>query len=74
MSLDLTKPVQTRDGRTVEILSTNSPGQRPIIVAVNIGRGREALAFLPTGHRCEPEMESDFDLINVPAASAEKDR
>ena len=63
MTLDLTKPVQTRDGRKVEIVTTK--GREPYPVLGFIGE----LSF-PTGWSADGAFElgtpSHHDLINTP--------
>ena len=67
MTLDLTKPVQTRDGRPVRILATDiKTRERPIIIAVLNPEGHESVYALPPDGAYVKGYESAGDLINVP--------
>jgi hypothetical protein len=65
--LDLTKPVQTRDGRAVRILATDAPGPRSLVVAVSsrMHPGREQMkSYTPDGSY--PLGKGQYDLVNAP--------
>ena len=68
--LDLTKPVQTRDGRKVRVLCTDGPGSRPVIGIVDGNKGPSTWCL--NGATSEgwfnPDLESESALINTPAA------
>jgi len=67
--LDLTKPVQTRDGRKVRVLCTDGPGSRPVIGIVDGNKGPSTWCL--NGATSEgwfnPDLESESALINTPA-------
>ena len=63
MTLDLTKPAMTRDGREVELLTTKGRGAYPIV-------GYILYCEFPScwklcGRNSE-HTEGDWDLVNVP--------
>lgn len=62
---DLTKPLQTRDGREVRIYATDAGGEYPIHGAVKEGQG-----WLHEGWSIRGELvrglERCLDLVNVP--------
>lgn len=64
--IDFTKPVQTRDGRPVEILSANGRGPKPIkgYVADNI----DLCSWTTDGkiYQGDTMFERGSDLVNVP--------
>ena len=66
--LDLTKPVQTRDGRPARILATDvsSPQGLCVVIAVPSG-GHEILGRRYPDGRINSVVTTDDDLINVPA-------
>ena len=68
-SLDLTKPVQTRDGRKVRVLCTDGPGSRPVIGIIDGNKGPSTWCL--NGATSEgwfnPDLESESALINTPA-------
>jgi hypothetical protein len=66
--LDLSKPVQTRDGRKVRILCTDAKTSFPIAGLVTCDDdGCEAFyAWRSSGRLLDLDTESDEDLINVP--------
>lgn len=61
--LDLSKPVQTRDGRPVEIKFTDGRGTRPI--AGYIGSSYVLTSWRPDGASSYDGISS-IDLVNVP--------
>lgn len=74
--LDLTRPVQTRDGRPARILATDLIGQSPIAAAVsNIGpydykqlQSETVFRYSASGHFCPVDGASEdcpLDLVNV---------
>ena len=60
MTIDFTKPVQTRDGRKVRILCTDGPGDTPIIGLVD---GNSYPSIWKEGGK---HASSPTDLVNVP--------
>jgi hypothetical protein len=68
MSIDFSKPVQTRSGRAVRILCTDrSGGLYPIVGLIEDGHGVEKThCWTRKGCDVVGEHGSDFDLINVP--------
>lgn len=64
--LDLTKPVQTRDGRAVRILCTDAQGQFPVVALVTDQEGKEQVVMYTANGRLYLEgFDSNFDLVNV---------
>lgn len=71
--LDLTKPVQTRNGRPVRILATDAKGGQSVAGLVT-DRGGYETAYLWSAHGHHfgndadngPRVTDDFDLVNVP--------
>lgn len=71
--LDLTKPMQTRDGRPARYIGrlNQSANDEPLVFAVQVKSGREiAVTRLETGHYYRPGTSSisehHNDIINVP--------
>jgi hypothetical protein len=62
---DLTKPVQTRDGRPVRILCTDAPGPFPVVGLIN-GEDLTGFRWTPSGRSNYGPHESPEDLANVP--------
>ena len=62
--IDFTKPVQTRDGRPVEIVMTNLRGL--FAVAGYIGTNIDLSRWTCDGKYYLEQGESSLDLINVP--------
>jgi hypothetical protein len=62
--IDLTKPLQTRDGNPVELLATNARGRFPLIGYIGACEGR--YTWLENGRYTELDEESEHDLMNVP--------
>ncbi len=69
MSIDWTKPVQTRDGRKVTIYTTTAPTEHPVHGYVE---GWGGPTFWTSGGLFLGDAESDEDLINVPEAPEPK--
>ncbi len=65
MSLDLSKPVQTRDGRKVRILCTDAKSAYPVIGLIE-DCGHEVQGTWTAGGRNHRAFETDYDLINAP--------
>lgn len=66
MALDLTKPVQTRDGRPVRYLGTLEGRIRPLIFAVPMkGKGEFGVTRYPDG-QVRRYSKGDGDIINTP--------
>ena len=63
-SLDLTKPVQTRDGRKVRVLCTDGPGELPVVGFIE---GNVTTTQWPVGGEYYGGALRNFDLINTPA-------
>jgi hypothetical protein len=65
MSIDFTKPVQTRDGRPVRILCTDAPSCYPVIGLIE-GEGRPIVWTL-AGYWSEGnDRNYQLDLMNAP--------
>jgi hypothetical protein len=62
MTLDFTKPIQTRDGQPVEIVTFNGRGAKP--VKGYIGKSEVLDAWNKDG--IFGSMPGDFDLVNGP--------
>lgn len=68
MPLDITKPVQTRDGRKVRILATDMKGNYPLVGLVTELSGNEIIhTYDVDGVFVTLRKGSPHDLINVPA-------
>ena len=66
--LDLTKPVQTRDGRKARIVCANARSVYPIIALVSReDDSEELISFYADGHILSTLENVQGDLINVPA-------
>lgn len=63
--LDLTKPVQTRDGRKVRLLCTDGPGNHPVVGFID--GSLYAHSWTYDGYQYSRADNSDADLINTPA-------
>ncbi len=72
MTLDLTKPVQTRDGRKVRILCTDRNGSKHPVVGLIDTYGDRKLEMPHTwtsdGKFNSVEVDHEADLVNVPPA------
>lgn len=68
MTLDLNKPVQTRDGRKARIICTDKKGTKFSIVALwEMVEGKEIInVYTENGKARSNEVDSPDDLINVP--------
>lgn len=65
--LDLSKQVQTRDGRPVRILTTDKAGKFSIVALIREGPNDELTAtYTPDGHFSPDHEISRHDLINPP--------
>ena len=64
-SLDLTKPVQTRDGRKVRVLCTDGPGELPVVGFIE---DNVTTTQWPVGGEYYGGALRNFDLVNTPAA------
>ncbi len=66
--LDLTKPVQTRDGRPVRILANDMKADQPVVGVVTNNDGREFVAQWDVSGKFYQRSphEGPTDLINVP--------
>jgi hypothetical protein len=64
--IDFSKPVQTRDGKPVEIISTKAGFTKNLIVGY-VGTETKTRSFTATGRYWREDLAPhDFDLINVP--------
>lgn len=61
--IDFTKPIETRDGRTIRILCTNRSGKFPIVGLLD--EKEDLLSWHVDGYFYE-DKESLLDLVNVP--------
>ncbi len=69
MTLDPTKPVQTRDGRKARIIATDRNGSYyPIIALVSSKNSKEEIivSYRPNGSEVDGLSLRPLDLINVP--------
>lgn len=67
MTLDLTKPVQTRDGRRARIIATDVKWpEYPICAIVETGYGEERCEAFSLDGKFILHEECPTDLINVP--------
>lgn len=66
--LDLTKPVQTREGDPVRIICTDRKGEYPIVglVLSDHGDGHEVVRAWPIDGQFYSKNMQHLDLINVP--------
>lgn len=70
--IDVTKPVQTRDGRPARIVSEAGTNKYPLIALVTQDDGRETPAVrTPEGKVYEFPGNHQGDLINIPEETAE---
>lgn len=70
MTLDLTKPVQTRDGKKARIVCTDAKGKTyKVIALVEIDGEEEAHSYTLDGWFREEAAGGDLDLVNVPEAT-----
>lgn len=67
MSLDFTKPVQTRDGRKVRILATDFKHGYPIVGVVQQGNGDESLVTWTLNGDIDVTLSvNPYDLVQAP--------
>ncbi|HLX53128.1 MAG TPA: hypothetical protein VKR58_04275 [Aquella sp.] len=66
MTLDLTKPIQTRDGRKVRILCNNLKGKRPIAAAIQTDLEEDVVKVCINGKIYGRSGTHMSDLINIP--------
>lgn len=69
MAIDWNKPVQTKDGRKVRVLCTDSKGYFPIVglVVSEDGESEDVVYWPLTGELAgRPDHDYQLDLINVP--------
>lgn len=64
--LDLTKPVQTRDGRPVRILCTDRKGEFPIVGLIASNYDDDIVRCWPVSGIYDLDRLRHLDLINVP--------
>ena len=62
--LDLTKPVQTRDGRPVRILCTDGPEPYPIVGYID--GNTQPSSWQKSGKYNQVRFATPTDLVNVP--------
>lgn len=69
MTLDITKPVQTRDGRPARILADDFNGSK-LVVAITNNKGTsmqtEFISYCNKKGEHIPYRNCDLDIINVP--------
>lgn len=72
MTLDMTKPVQTRDGRPVRIITwTEGPDKYPIVGVVEDELGGNLYCWTSEGNFLEGcKAYHDNDLINAPESKS----
>lgn len=64
---DLTKPVQTRDGRPARIICTDKVGFGcPILALVTNGGQEEVATYTEAGKYLSDDDVSGSDLVNIP--------
>ena len=66
MTLDVTKPVQTRDGRKARIICTDRAGSDFKFVALILNEGLESVYVADASGRVYTDTECRHDLMNVP--------
>lgn len=64
--LDLTKPVQTRDGRPVRILCMDRKGEYPVVGLVISNYDDDFIRCWPVSGIYDLDRLQHLDLINVP--------
>ena len=65
--IDLTKPVQTRDGREARVFFTEGGGSFPVLGAFNNGTGIWNLGrWSMDGISAMPTLSADLNLVNIP--------
>lgn len=66
--IDLTKPVQTRDGRKARVICTDMEGGSERIVALITNRsgGEHPLSYFKNGSYYNDDDSNNTDLINTP--------
>lgn len=64
--LDLTKPVQTRDGHPVRILCTDRKGKYPVVGLVISNYDDDFIRCWPVSGIYDLDRLQHLDLINVP--------
>lgn len=62
--IDFTKPIRTRDGRAVEILTTKARGLYPVIGNVEGEKGTDS--WKVDGSTYHSDAPAPIDLVNVP--------
>lgn len=68
MTLDINKPVMTRDGKPARIICTDRKGSSHILVALVEEDGRESFwSYRADGQKFE-DRQGPLDLVNVPTA------
>lgn len=70
MTVDWTKPIQTKSGISARVLTTNLKGRAPIAVAVTrqgyLGDEESVYAVTAEGHLHLDSTYSPVDIINAP--------
>ena len=64
--LDITKPVQTRDGNPVRLVCTDRKGKYSLIGLVQKGAAETIHTWSTDGSRFDIPGTSDTDLVNAP--------
>lgn len=65
-ALDLTKPVQTRDGRPARVIATDRKATRSLVVLIDDGSGVERAVTRHADGRYSQHRDGNGDLVNVP--------
>lgn len=68
---DLTKPVQTRDGRKARVICTDRVGEFPVVALVASKEEESIYAYTAEGRYYADVQESPSDLFNIPDLMAE---
>jgi hypothetical protein len=63
--LDITKPVQTREGRPVRLICTDRRGTHPLIGLISEKDEEKLGTWMVDGSRFDTPGTADADLINV---------
>lgn len=64
--LDITKPMQTRNGWEAKLICNDLAGNSPLGVRIKRQDGTEFVTSRLIDGRCWDHTTSDFDIINVP--------
>lgn len=65
--LDLKKPVQTRSGQSVRILTTDRQGEYPVVGLISYASGEERVeTWALDGRNYKLGLPDSMDLVNTP--------